>query len=185
MKELSLNILDIVQNSVSAGATLIQIDISDDAENDRLSILITDNGHGMKEEFLRRVADPFVTTRTTRKVGMGIPLFKMAAEETGGSFSIQSKEGEGTRVEAIFVRSHIDRMPLGDMASTMLSLIGSGDGIDFVYNHSFGDNSFSFSTAEARAVLGDGVPLSSAEVLLFLGDYIRENLENLYGGVSV
>ena len=122
MKELSLHILDIVKNSVKAKADLIEIKIDEDRAGNRLVIEIIDDGCGMSEEFLKRVRDPFTTTRTTRKVGMGIPLFEMAAVMAGGSFDISSKVGEGTKVAAVFAYDSIDRAPLGDMVGTMQTI---------------------------------------------------------------
>ena len=113
MPEIALNVLDIAQNSVRAEASLIQISVDVDEAADTLTITIEDNGCGMTAEQTARVTDPFFTTRTTRKIGLGVPFFKMAAESTGGSFSIQSEPGVGTKVTAVFGLSHIDRMPLG------------------------------------------------------------------------
>ena len=115
MRELSLNVLDIAQNSIAAGASVITMTVEEDAGADRLTLSVEDNGCGMTSEQLERVRDPFYTTRTTRPVGMGIPLFRMAAEATGGSLSITSKPGAGTTVTAVFGLSHIDRLPLGDV----------------------------------------------------------------------
>ena len=115
MRELSLNVLDIAQNSIAAGASLTEITVEEDTAADRVVIIVKDDGRGMTPEQVRRVSDPFYTTRTTRKVGMGIPLFRMAAEMAGGGLTIDSTPGVGTTVTASFVRSHIDRMPLGDM----------------------------------------------------------------------
>ena len=113
MPEIAMNILDVAENSVRAGASLIRITVDISRELDRLNIVIEDNGCGMTAEQVAHVTDPFFTTRTTRKVGLGVPFFKMAAESTGGSFSIESVPGQGTVVTAVFGLSHIDRMPLG------------------------------------------------------------------------
>ncbi|WP_312643948.1 ATP-binding protein [Hydrogenoanaerobacterium sp.] len=181
MQELSLNILDIAQNSVKAGATEIQITVSQSTAQDKMTIAIADNGCGMTAEVLQRVIDPFYTTRTTRKVGLGVPFFKMAAEMTGGWMSIQSQVGEGTTVTGEFVLSHIDRMPLGDMAQTMCCLISCNPDIQFVYKHETDDASFTVSTRDFTEVLGD-VPLNTPQVMEFIESYIRENTENLNGG---
>ena len=164
MKELSLNILDITENSVKAGATLTEIQIAETA--DRLTISIKDNGCGMSEETLRSVTDPFYTTRTTRKVGLGIPLFKLAAEQTGGHLEITSDTGEnhGTEVKAYFSKSHLDFTPLGDVISTMLTLIQGHPDTDFLFTHYIDDKEIRLDTRELRTVL-DGVPLSTFEVL--------------------
>ena len=119
MTEISLNILDVAQNSISAGAKLIEISVVADIKSDTLTVVIKDNGCGMDEEKLKKVIDPFFTTRTTRKVGLGIPFYKLAAENTGGTFNITSQLGLGTTVTAVFGLSHIDRMPLGDINFTI------------------------------------------------------------------
>ena len=134
MPEIALNVLDIAQNSVRAEASLIQISVDVDEAADTLTITIEDNGCGMTKEQVSHVTDPFFTTRTTRKIGLGVPFFKMAAESTGGSFAIQSEPGTGTKVTAVFGLSHIDRMPLGDMNGTIYTLITFfNNSIQFVY----------------------------------------------------
>ena len=183
MRELSLNILDIAQNSISAGASLITIEVSEDTREHLLSLTVSDNGCGMDEETLRNVCDPFFTTRTTRKVGMGIPLFRLAAEQTGGSFEISSKEGEGTYIKAVFVLSHIDRMPLGDMTGTLISLINANCRIDFSYNYSVDEKRFSLDTRQLRAILGS-VPLNIPEVTGYITRYLEENTAEVNGGIK-
>ena len=133
MPEISLNILDVAENSTRAGASLVTINVTADTDADRLTIQIGDNGCGMSEEQLSHVTDPFYTTRTTRKVGLGVPFFKMAAESAGGSFSIHSQIEKGTEVTAEFGLSHIDRMPLGDINSTIHNLIVYHPDTDFCY----------------------------------------------------
>ncbi len=178
MREIALHILDIVQNSVVAGATRIEVDICEDIPKDTLTVVITDNGCGMTKEFLEKVIDPFTTKRTTRKVGLGIPLYKAAAEATDGSFDIQSEAGKGTVVTAVFGYSHIDRQPLGDMADTMLGLFTSYENIDFLYRHKIGDKIFEVNTAELKEVLGD-VPFSAPEVYLWLSEFLKEGEQEL------
>ena len=178
MPELSLNILDVTQNSVTAGAKLIRITIRGDTAADRLTIQIADDGCGMTAEQVARVTDPFYTTRTTRKVGLGIPFFKMAAELTGGSFRIDSTPGVGTTTTAEFVLSSIDRMPLGDLAGTMTALIGPSPAVDFLLTVSADGAEFTMDTREFRAVL-EGVSLGEPEVLQYIDGYIRENLAAL------
>ncbi len=178
MKEISLNILDIAQNSVSAKATEIGIKIEESLKKNVLAIHITDNGCGMDEEFLSKVTDPFTTTRTTRKVGLGLPLFKMAAEQAGGEFKIESEKGVGTKVTATFVHDNIDRSPLGDMTGTMISLISMNAELDFVYSHTTDSGKFVFDTKEIRDALGD-VPLSEYEVLEWIKQYINEGLASV------
>lgn len=174
MQELSLNVLDIVQNSVKAKASLIEITICKSTSDASLSIVINDNGCGMTEEQVKRVIDPFYTTRTTRKVGLGVPFFKMSAEMTGGSFEIQSTVGKGTRLCAVYRYEHIDMMPIGDMAATMLSLVSVNPDIDFVYSYQKDEKSFTMDTREVKEVL-EGVPINSAEVLSFIKGFIEEN----------
>lgn len=180
MKELSLNILDISENSTKAGATLVEIIITEDTET--LKIEIKDNGHGMTPEVLSTVTNPFYTTRTTRKVGMGIPLFKFAAEQTGGTLDIKSRhiddypDGHGTVVTALFHKTHIDFTPLGDVISTVVTLIQGHPTVDFLFIHIMEDKKITLDTREIRAVLED-IPLDSFEIL----NWIRENLAEQYG----
>ena len=180
MQELSLNVLDIAQNSVVAKATLIRIGVEEDTASHRMVITIADNGCGMDEETVRRVMDPFYTTRTTRKVGLGIPFYSMQAKMTGGDFSIQSKVGEGTTVTAAFVTDHIDCLPLGDINATVVSLIQCNPDIDFVYTYRRGEREFSADTRQFRQIL-EGVPLSDPQVVTFLREYILENTRELGG----
>lgn len=180
MKELSLNVLDITENSVKAGATLISIELTE--KKNLLSITVTDNGCGMSEETVRTVTDPFYTTRTTRRVGLGIPLFKFAAEQTGGAINIKSKqktdgvEDHGTVVNAIFHTDHIDFTPLGDIISTLVTLIQGHPSIDFVFSHETDTGRVELDTRELRAVLED-TPLDTFEVLIWIRDNLKEQYE--------
>ena len=178
MRELSLNVLDIAQNSVAANAGLIEIEIIESTEKNELLVGIYDNGKGMTKEQLEAVRDPFFTTRTTRKVGMGIPLFKMAAEMTGGHLEIESKVGVGTKVKAFFRTDHLDFIPIGDMTSTMVTLITMNDHIDFLYTRSLDKNSFTLDTKSLKEILG-GVPFSEPSISAWLRDYIDENTKQL------
>lgn len=178
MKELSLHILDIAENSVKAKSSLIEIDISEDTEKNLLTIKIKDDGCGMSEEFLKRVKDPFSTTRTTRRVGMGLSLFEAAAEQCGGGLQISSTEGVGTDVVVTFSLNHIDRAPLGDMAGTMQTLIGGSPDIDFIFRYEKDNKTFILDTAKMRETLS-GVPLDTPEVVLWIGDYINEGINEL------
>lgn len=177
MKELSLNILDIVENSVKAGATLTEILLEE--TDSQLTITIRDDGCGMTAEQVRRVTDPFYTTRTTRRVGMGLPLFRLEAEMTGGSMTVESRaqaehpDDHGTVVTAVFITSHIDCMPLGDMAETMVTLIQGHPDTDFRMEHRFPTGEAGIDTRELRQVLED-VPLNSYEVLRWIEGYLRE-----------
>lgn len=181
MRELSLHILDIVQNSIAANATVVEITIFEDTEKDTLKITIADNGKGMSEEFLKRVRDPFTTTRTTRPVGMGISLFESSAVLTGGSLEIESKLGVGTTISATYTHSHIDRQPLGDMAQTFVTILSSAPEIDYVYNHTYNGESFTIDTREIKSVLAD-VPITTPAVAVWIKDNITESLNDIMGG---
>lgn len=180
MRELALNILDIVENSVKANASLVEIDVI--AKDNLLTIAIRDDGKGMSKEFLAKVTDPYTTTRTTRKVGMGLPLLKMEAEMSGGSFKIESELGVGTTVTTCFEIDHIDRPPLGDLGETMSTLLCNGDLVDYVLNYSVDDVGFTLDTRELKNELG-GIPLDEPEVLLFVKNYIRENISQIGGAL--
>ena len=181
MKELSLNILDITENSVKAKATLTQILLTETA--DTLTIQIVDDGCGMSEETVKSVIDPFYTTRTTRKVGLGITLLKLSAEQTGGSIDIKSRQGDtdhGTTVTARFFKNHLDFTPLGDVVSTIVTLIQGHPDTDFLFSHKCESKEVSLDTRELRAVL-EGVPLDTYEVI----KWIEENLKEQYNSFSI
>lgn len=182
MRELSLNVMDVAQNSVRAQASLVRITVSESDKDDRLIISIEDNGCGMTEEQVSQVIDPFFTTRTTRKVGLGVPLFKLSAEQTGGSFDIKSKPGEGTLTEASYIKSHVDMTPLGDINSTVEILIRCNPDIDFVFTRSTDSGSFTLDTRELREVLGD-VSLDTPDVLEWIKQYLEEQTQIILGGV--
>lgn len=182
MRELSLNVLDIAENSIAADATLIEIGVR--AKGNILSIEVKDNGRGMSADFLRTVTDPFTTTRTTRKVGMGLPLFKQAAEMSGGRFEITSGEGEGTAVYAEFEIDHLNRMPLGDIAETMVALIMTAPDRDYIFNYSVEDASFTLDTREVKETL-DGVPIESIEVAAYLREFLKGNITEINGGIAL
>ena len=173
MKELSLHILDIAQNSLKAEAKNIAISIKDSADADKLEVTIQDNGSGMAPDFLARVTEPFTTTRTTRKVGLGLPLLKMAAELAGGTFNIKSELGAGTDVYASFVRSHLDTPPVGDMAETIVTLVQGAPDIDFSYSYEQDNGKLTFTTAEIREILAD-TPLNYPEVLSWIREHLKE-----------
>lgn len=182
MTELSLNILDIANNSTRAKAKTIKITVSANTEQNLLTIIIADDGSGMSEELLNKVSDPFATTRTTRKVGMGIPLFKMAAQMSGGSFAITSKLGIGTVTSATFELNHIDRVPLGDLSGSMGVLIGGAPTTNFILEYSVNNNSYVFSTKEVRNALGED-DLSDITIVSYIQDMIKENIDNINGGM--
>ena len=176
MKELSLNILDVAKNSVSAGASLVRISLQTDADG-WLRLRIADNGCGMTEETVRRVTDPFYTTRTTRKVGLGLPLLKLAAEQTGGTLRIESSvksDESGTTVEAIFDTKSIDCMPIGDIVSTVCILIAGSPEIDFVFCDESPTRTVSLNTQELRVVLGEEISLAEPEIQLWIKEYLTE-----------
>lgn len=181
MLELSMNILDIVENSTRAGANLIRIDIAEDRENDTLRIEITDNGEGMEPDVIQKALDPFYTSKTVRRVGLGLPLLSHAAKITGGGCEIESKKGEGTTVTAHFGYRHIDRQPLGDMATTMTTMITGTPGVDFVYTHRSGGDSYTLDTREVKNELED-VPIDHPTVLQFLKENIRDGLKEIGAG---
>jgi hypothetical protein len=181
MKDLSLHILDIAQNSISAGARNLEISIAQDLAANTLVIEVKDDGRGMSAEVLERVTDPYYTSRTTRKVGLGIPLFKQNAEATGGSLQIGSEVGRGTWLRVTFVHNHLDRPPLGDMAGVIVLLTGASPHIRFVYNHRVDDALYVFDTDEVKEAL-DGLPVSDPQVLRFLKEMIYENLEAIKAG---
>lgn len=184
MPEISLNILDVAENSTRAGASLVAIEVAADTNRDRLTVVIDDNGCGMTLEQVKQVTDPFFTTRTTRKVGLGVPFFKLAAESTGGSFNITSEKGKGTRVTAIFVLSHIDRMPLGDINATIHNLIVYHTDTDFCYTYRYNDASFTLDTRQMREILG-GIPLNAPEVSSYILEFLQENQRETDGGALV
>lgn len=178
MKELSLHILDIVQNSIKAEAKNITVEISENKSDDMLAIKIADDGCGMSKEFLDRVRDPFTTTRTTRKTGMGISLFEAAAVQTGGRLTIDSELGKGTTLCAYFVLSSIDRAPVGDMASTMVTIIGGAPDIDYFYRYVTDKGEFVLDTKELRKMLGE-VPFDVPDVLEWIRGYIDEGMSEI------
>ena len=183
MKELSLNILDVAKNSVRAGASHVAITLEED-EAGWLAITIADDGCGMSQEFLASVTDPFTTTRTTRKVGLGLPLYRLAAEQTGGALTIRSALGKGTTVTATFDRRHLDCPPLGDLAGTIALLIQGSPDIDFTYRHTTPRGEAALDTAELRSELGEDISLAEPEVFAWIQDYLSEQEAPLEGAVQ-
>jgi anti-sigma regulatory factor (Ser/Thr protein kinase) len=180
MRDISLHILDIAENSIRAEANLICIDVRMDQHNDTLTVVIYDNGCGMSKEMVERVKSPFTTTRTTRKVGLGIPLFMAGCENTGGSLTIESQPGKGTRLTAVYRNSHIDRPPLGDIAGTISALVIMNPDIDFVFTAQK-DEPFEFDTREIKRTL-DGVPITQPEVVKFINEFLSEGTKQVFGG---
>ncbi|WMJ75900.1 MULTISPECIES: ATP-binding protein [unclassified Sedimentibacter] len=178
MKEISMHILDIVMNSIKAGATLIEINIYDSIKNNCLIITIKDNGIGMSSETAKLVTDPFFTTRTTRKVGLGIPMLKEACERCNGSMEINSEIGKGTVIKCCFERNNIDRAPLGNMGDTIMTIVNSLEECELIYNHKTDEGTFSLNTTEVREVL-DGASIKSGKILLWVKEYVNENIKSI------
>ena len=179
MFELALHILDLAQNSVAAGARLVTVTIILDAGTDELTLSIQDDGCGMDEALLRRVESPFETTRTTRKVGLGIPMIKQCALMCGGTFRLTSEKGRGTLLTATFKASHVDLPPLGDLKGTMLTLVaGNPETPDFVLVYRHNDRAFTFDTRPIREALG-GMPLHGADINAWLSEYLEEGIQGV------
>ncbi len=176
MKELSLHILDIAMNGIKAGASALQLTLSQ--KGGVLTVTITDNGCGMDEQTLARLSDPFFTTRTTRKVGMGVPLYRLAAQQTGGDVEIQSEVGKGTCLTAVFHTDHIDCAPLGDITQTVLTIIQGYPAVDLVFRHEIGGQAVELDTGLLKQQL-DGVPIQSFEILQWIQEYITEQYASL------
>jgi anti-sigma regulatory factor (Ser/Thr protein kinase) len=178
LKELSLHILDIAENSVNAGATKIEILVVENLNKDELIINIKDNGKGMDPEKLKNISDPFITSRTTRKVGLGIPFLKAAAEACEGSLEITSERGVGTEVKVRFKLSHIDRMPLGDLQNTWLNLLIGYPKIHWVFDYSINDKTYSLNDQPIKEVLQE-IPLSDPQVIGYLKNEIANGFESV------
>jgi anti-sigma regulatory factor (Ser/Thr protein kinase) len=178
LRELALHLLDIVENSVSAHADTIQIVVEENSLTDRLSMIVEDNGAGMDADMLARVVDPFVTSRTTRKVGLGIPLLKAAAEACNGYFNITSTPGQGTRVEVVFQRSHIDRMPLGNLPATLITLVVGLPHVHWLFRYQVDDRNFEFDDEPIKSAL-DGLSLSEPSILGFLREMLEEGINGV------
>lgn len=178
MEDISLHILDIAENAVSSGASLITITVEDDAGGDRFSVRIEDNGRGMTAEFAQKAADPFCTTRTTRKVGLGLPFLAQAAEETGGSLTIGSEPGRGTIIVACFRPGHIDMKPLGNIADTIISLVAARPDVDVSFRYVKDGRIYELDTRPLREALG-GIPMNSSSVLSALRDDIRDGMNDI------
>lgn len=185
MPEISLNILDVAENSVRAQASFVEIGVDVQPVQDILTVIIRDNGQGMTAEEAAHAEDPFFTTRTTRKVGLGIPFFRQAAESTGGSFQIDSEKGKGTTVKAVFVLSHIDRMPLGDIGSVIYTLIVFNENIRFRYTYRYGEKYFVLDTREIREILGEEISFREPEVSVFIKDYLESGKSETDGGADI
>lgn len=178
MNDLALHILDIIQNSLSAGARLIKVFIDEDIKGDILTITIEDNGKGMSAYQVEKLTDPFFTSRTTRRVGLGIPLLKQSAEQSAGYIKVDSEPGVGTIVTAGFQYSNIDRPPLGDVANAFILTVSSNPEVEFILNYKVNGKEYVFDTVEVKEAL-EGIPLNDASMIRTLTDMIRENIKEL------
>lgn len=179
MQDLSLHLLDIAENSVRAQAKKIIIELDEKVSNNTLCLKISDNGKGMTQQMVQNVVDPFVTTRTTRRVGLGISLLNQNCINASGSLTVNSILGEGTTVQAMMQYDHIDRLPLGDIASSLIILIQGNSHINFIYKHIYENKIFLFDTLEIKKLLGE-VMIDTPEIIQWLKKYIRENIDDLY-----
>lgn len=177
--------LDIAQNSLSANADLVEIFVFAESAEGMLHVSVRDNGKGMAEDVRQSVLNPFFTSRSTRKVGLGIPFFKESAEGCGGSFFLNSALGEGTHIGASYRLNHIDRPPLGDMAETMLGLVVCNEAVDFILHYRRDEAEFTFDTRAIRGALGEEVPFSAPEVIEWLKGYLSEGIQQVNGGMDV
>ena len=182
MQDISLHLLDILQNSISANSTLINISINADKFNNTLKIIISDNGRGMSEELLNQVKSPFTTTRKSRRFGLGIPLFEDSTVISGGSLTINSQFNLGTIVEAIYKIDHIDRIPLGDIGNTIALLLSSEDNIEIILKFLCNEKVFEFDTVQIKRDFKD-ISFKNIEVVNWIQDYINEGSKIVFGGV--
>lgn len=178
MNDLSMHILDIVQNSISAGATLVTLTVDESPAEDLLTIAVGDNGRGMTPEQVSRLSDPFFTSRTTRKVGMGIPLLMDSARQSGGDVRIESEPGKGTEVTAVFGYSNIDRPPLGDVANALMLLVSSNPALDFLFTYRYNGDEYLFDTVDVREILGDDA-LKDLTIIRNLEEMIKDNMREI------
>ena len=179
MLDLSVHVLDIAENSIRAGANLISIQLIDENKNHQRTLVIEDNGKGMNLQMLEKVSHPFFTTRTTRRVGLGIALLKQNCEQSGGTLLIESKENQGTKVVATMAYDHIDCLPIGDMTRTLLTLMGANPAIDWIYHRQQEDSSFELDTRQIKTIL-QNVPINHPEILKWLADYIVTQENKLF-----
>ena len=189
MREIALHLLDIAENSIAAGAKTIEITVEEDVQNDRLTVIVQDDGQGMDEQFVAQLGNPFVTSRTTRKVGLGISLLKAAAEACHGCLSITSISGWGTRLAVEFQRSHIDRMPLGDLAGTMLTLIVFSSRIHWLFHYRANisghtdEATFTFDNEAIKREL-DEIPLTEPVILAFIRELLQEGVDKVQRAIE-
>ena len=185
MRDLSLHLLDLAQNSITAGASLVTIRLTL-GEDGMLTMELTDNGKGMSPELLSRVTSPFATTRTTRKVGLGIPMMKENAEKAGGTFRLESEEGKGTTLTCSMDTGNIDCLPLGDLSGTLLSLMLTNPLFpDFLFEGKSPKGEGSFDTREVRQALGSDIPFNEPSVAAWLKEALDEEMKTIFGGVWI
>ena len=182
MRELADNILDIAQNSISAGASLVEIDITVSHEKDTVALRFADDGCGMSAEMAQAVCDPFTTTRKTRKVGLGLPLLKMTAQATGGDFAIESEIGKGTTVSVSFGLDHIDRPPMGDVPGSLFTLVLMNPNVDFLFVYDYDGANFTFDTRVIRETVAP-IPLDNPEISAWIKDCLYQEITELHGGL--
>jgi anti-sigma regulatory factor (Ser/Thr protein kinase) len=176
MREISLHIMDIIQNSVEAGATFIEVEVTERSIDDSLKIKIQDNGRGIDAKMLPSITDPFTTSRTSRRVGLGLSLFESACIRCSGSLAIDSRKGCGTTVKADMKLSHIDRAPIGRIEDTIVSFLIYPN-IEMLYTHSVDDREFRLDTRELKKITGEG--LNDQEILQWIREYLKEGLDNI------
>lgn len=178
MKNMALHIMDIIQNSITAQASELQLYFNEKTDLQIVEIILIDNGNGISPEYLKKVTDPYTTSRTTRKVGLGIPLLKQNAERTGGNLEIISEVNKGTKIKAVFHTNHPDCIPVGDIPGVIMLTIGANPKLEFKYMHSFDTKKYIFKTTEIREILED-VPINDVQVLAFIKETIQNNIEQL------
>ena len=185
MRDLSLHLLDLAQNSITAGANLVTVRMTL-AEDGVLTMQLEDDGKGMSPELLARVTSPFATTRTTRKVGLGIPMMKENAEKAGGTFQLESTEGQGTILTCTMDTHNIDCLPMGDLSGTLLSLMLTNPlHPDFLFEGKSPKGEGSFDTREVRATLGSDIPFNEPSVAAWLKEALEEEINAIFGGVLI
>ena len=179
MKELSMHVYDLMENSTAANSTQVELTIRDSLKDNIYAFTIKDNGKGMSPEFLAKVTDPWTTSRTTRKVGLGLPLIKMNTENAGGGMKIESEVGKGTELNFWFQHDHLDRPPMGDLAGSLVMLFSAHEDIHFIYKHITDDGEFVFDTDEIKEAL-DGMSMTDVSIMKYLKEMIQENLEEIH-----
>ena len=178
MLELAAHILDIAENSIRAGAKLVEININENKMKDLLSIEIKDDGSGMTKEEIKKAGDPFYTTKTVRRVGLGIPLLTDAAQRANGKLKLKSAKGKGTNVTATFQLSHLDRQPIGNITTTLVALIAGNSHVDFIYKHRHNDRQFTLDTRQIRKEIDD-LPINHPEILKYIRGVISQGLQEI------